>query len=160
MKEYILFLILLTVIACSSTQNILPNTSPISTVASPTHNVFEESLPRPKDGKSVVVGRLLSVKSGKPLSNVVVRLAEVYYPDGESKSDNGIYVLDNAFSPYAITNDKGTFVFDVIEPRDYVLFVGDVAVKYTIVTRSDGKPKVWTVRSDETANFGDIYVNY
>jgi hypothetical protein len=160
MKEYVLLLILLTVIACSSTNDILSNISPISTVTPQTYDIFEESLPRPKSGKSVVFGRILSIKSGKPLSNVIVRMAEVYYQNDAKKSDNGIYVLDNAFSPYTVTNNNGVFVFDNIEPRDYVLFVGDVAVKYTIVTRSDGKPKVWTVKGDEITYFGDIMIDY
>ncbi|MEM4217083.1 MAG: hypothetical protein QXZ09_03585 [Candidatus Methanomethylicaceae archaeon] len=161
MKKKILAMILLFMTACLPTQNVQSDISPVFIVPSPTPLTFDkEDLPEPEDGKAIITGRLWSATSGEPLSKVVVRLAEVYYQNNEPKSMIGIYVLDNAFSPSAITDVNGLFVFTNVEPRDYVLFIGDVAIKHVVVTREDGKPQVWTVRAGEIVNLGDLRVEY
>ncbi|MDQ7030670.1 MAG: hypothetical protein Q9O62_13260 [Ardenticatenia bacterium] len=118
-------------------------------------------VPQPEAGKAVVVGRLFSTTNGDPLVNVVVRLAEVYYPeDTPDDKEKGIYVLDNAFSPSATTDEQGIFVFINVEARDYVIFVGDLAIKYAIVLGPEGKAKIWTIKPDEINDLGNIRVDY
>jgi len=118
-------------------------------------------VPQPEAGKAVVVGRLFSTTNGEPLANVVVRLAEVYYPeDAPGDKEKGVYILDNAFSPSATTNEQGIFVFINVEPRDYVIFVGDLAIKYAIVLGSEGTPQIWTIQPDEVNDLGNVRVDY
>ncbi|RME42307.1 MAG: hypothetical protein D6791_18085 [Chloroflexi bacterium] len=100
-------------------------------------------------GKAVVIGRLISMRTGTPLPNTVVRLAEVYYADENNKSpETGAYALDNAFSPSAITDDQGYFIFQDVDPRDYVIFVGDIMVNYTVDVNEKGFPRVRTAEPE------------
>lgn len=142
----------------------------VSVLAAPTVSVLPTPTPFvfPQDmtsvtvapGRAVAIGRLLSLDH-QPLSDTVVRLAEVYYADENSKdSSTGAYALDNAFSPSAITNDNGFFIFQDIEPRDYVVFVGDFMTNYTIEVDDQGYPRMRTVAADQINDFGAVVVDF
>lgn len=114
----------------------------------------------PEAGQGFVTGRLFSEETEAPISRMVVRLAEVYYPDDQDKNrEDGMYVLDNAYSPSAVTQEGGLFVFENVVPRDYVMLVGDVNVDYEVITKENGDPRIWTVEADKTLDVGEIYVN-
>lgn len=112
-------------------------------------------------GKATVIGRLLSRRTGMPLPGTVVRLAEVYYAEEDDKRpETGAYALDNAFSPSAITDEQGYFIFQDIEPRDYVIFVGDISVNYAVEVNEKGFPRARTVQADVVNNFGDVIIEF
>ncbi len=114
----------------------------------------------PEQGRATIVGRLVSAETGEPLAKTVVRLAEVYYASENRSPENGVYVLDNAFSPSATTDENGFFVFSNVEPRDYVIIVGDIYVKYIVISNPDGAPKVWTASPDQVTDLGEISVKW
>ena len=133
--------------------------SPLN-VTPTTQVVPKPSVSPPEQGRATVVGRLISSKTGEPLVKTVVRLAEVYYADQSRSPESGIYVLDNAFSPSAITDQNGFFVFPNVEARDYVIIVGDIYVNYTVISNPDGTPKVWTVSPDQVTDLGEISADF
>ncbi|MGE5221227.1 MAG: hypothetical protein ACM3PY_02245 [Omnitrophica WOR_2 bacterium] len=117
-------------------------------------NAQAPAVSKPDAGKATVTGRILSLKTGKPLANMGMRLAEVVRQGGQ-----GAYVLDTAGSPGAYTDDNGYFVFKNITPEDYVMVVGDVMNTYVIVPDQSGKPRVWNAPIDQVTQYGDIHVD-
>lgn len=152
---FALFLVTLLTGGCTHARTIVPA---LTTRVAP--SVPYPSVSPPEQGRATVVGRLISIETGEPLVNTVVRLAEVYYADENHSPESGVYVLDNAFSPSATTDENGFFVFTNVEPRDYVIIVGDIYVKYAVISHPDGTPKVWTVSPDQITNLGEIQVEF
>lgn len=153
-----LFLFLIPLEGCANPKNDRADIS-----VQPTHTISiipTPSIAPPEQGLATIIGRLISAETGKPLTNTVVRLAEVYYTDENSSPANGIYVLDNAFDPSSITNEDGFFVFTNIEARDYVIIVGDIHLKYTVISNQDGTPKVWTIQPNQIIDLGTIQVEF
>lgn len=113
--------------------------------------------PTPESGKATVTGRLLSINSGEPYKDVIVRLAEVY----QNEVGDRAFALDMAFSPIAFTDQDGYFVFENIEAREYVFIVGDPLARSIIPTQtSDQKPKAWSFPADQITNMGEIKVDF
>jgi hypothetical protein len=112
------------------------------------------NVPAPQSGKATVTGRVTSVKDGSPIVDIPVRLAEVY-----KQGDAGAFVLDGALSPGAMTTDTGSFVIENIDAREYVLVVGDVYGKHTIISDDSGKAQVWQADANKVLNVGDIVVD-
>ncbi len=112
------------------------------------------SVSPPESGKATVTGRILSLKTGKPLANTGMRLAEVVRQGGQ-----GAFVLDTANSPGTSTDNNGYFVFKDIPPKEYVMVVGDVMATYVIVPDPSGKARVWNAPADQVTKVGDISVD-
>lgn len=113
--------------------------------------------------KATVKGQLFSSKTNAPLANVVVRFAEVYYPDNAQaeQKTGGVYALDNAFSPSAISDSQGFFTFTEIDARDYVLLVGDIFGVWALALDDTlEKPNVWTAEERSSTDIGKIYVDF
>lgn len=124
-----------------------PATFDASVVAFPT-------VVAPTNGTSVVTGFVTSLDTGLPVRQVAVQLAEVYR---ENESDEGIFVLDYAQSPYTETNDQGWFAFQELPPGEYVLVVGLVESEdYYIAPEESGKPKVWVAVANGVTDVGQI----
>lgn len=110
----------------------------------------------PEAGKSTVTGQVITEKTNLPLTNIVVRLAEVHR-DG----DEGAFLLDTAFSPGDITDEAGYFTFENIEPGEYVLVVGNVEVYggYVIIPEESGRPLVYNFETDQVTDLGKLIVD-
>lgn len=117
-----------------------------------------------KEGTGAVRGKLISTVINAPLPDAVVRLAEVYCPgDLEADADKReacVWALDDAFSPSTFTDAEGSFVFESIEARDYVLLVGDMMTRYVMLKDAEDKPLMWTVPADQAIDIGEYHVNY
>jgi hypothetical protein len=109
-------------------------------------------------------GRLISKITGQPLVNAVVRLAEVYCPEGtvpEDKETDCFWALSNAFSPSTFSDANGYFQFDNVEARDWVVIIGDMMTIYTFVSRGEQeKPIVWTTSPGQVLDIGQHEVSY
>lgn len=140
-----------------------PVSNPDGVEMQPVTNVEIEGL-KLKEGASAVKGRLISIPHNGPLTDAVVRLAEIYCPgdlaEGASKRDACIYALDDAFSPSTFTDKEGNFVFENIEARDYVLMVGDRVTRFVMLEDKEGKPLMWTAPADQAIDIGEYQVNY
>ena len=113
--------------------------------------------------KAAVMGQLFSSKTNAPLANTVVRFAEVYYADDAQakQKTGGVYALDNAFSPSAISDSQGFFTFTDIDARDYVLLVGDIFGAWALaLDDTHEKPNVWTAEERSITDIGKIYVDF
>jgi predicted extracellular nuclease len=115
------------------------------------------AIPPPQAGQATVTGRLVSTSSGKPLAQTVVRMA-TYYKGGSA--EQGSYVLDDANSPGATTDDNGAFVFAGLKAGDYVMVLGDVHTYYLIVSDEKGKVKVWNAPSAQVLDIGKLAVDF
>jgi hypothetical protein len=111
---------------------------------------------QPETGKATVTGKVFSLKTNAPLANMVVRLAEVH-----REGERGAFLLDTAFSPGDITDEQGYFIFENVEPGEFVLVVGDVEVYkgYVIIPESSGKPRVYEFEADKIQDVGELTVD-
>ena len=99
----------------------------------------------PQAEQATITGVVISQRTNEPIVEVPVQLAGVYY-----EGDRGAYVLDTAQSPTATTDGQGRFVFVDIEPRDYVIVIGNVEINdYVIIPEESGRAKIWTAVSGE-----------
>ena len=94
----------------------------------------------PQVGLATVTGQVISERTNKPIVEVPVQLAGVFY-----EGEKGAFVLDTAKSPATTTDGDGKFVFVDIEARDYVLVIGNVEINdYIIIPEESGRAKIWT----------------
>lgn len=112
------------------------------------------AIPAPDDGNANVTGTILTT-ANKPYQELNVRLAEVYWQNGQ-----GAYVLDEAFSPGAVTDDNGRFVIQNVPAGDYVLVIGKPMEDYKAVTDKDGNLKRVTLQSGDVIDLGNIVFDY
>lgn len=109
---------------------------------------------QPEKGMATVIGNVRSKSNNLPYQYTLVRLAEVF-----RQGDEGAFVLDQAFSPGARTDDQGHFAFENITPGEYVLVIGDVMAVYKIISESNGEAKVWNVPEDQITDLGELQVD-
>ena len=109
---------------------------------------------QPESGMATVTGRVISENSGLPLADTIVRLAEVVRQDEEAA-----YVLDVAFSPGTDSDGEGFFIFENVDPLEYVIVVGDVYEIYKVMADEDGKAKTWISVEDQILNIGELIVD-
>lgn len=138
--------------------------SVISPASYPGHGSYPgDRLPPPvitlTPKKSAVIGRVIQISGNqrKSLANTSVRLAKTQW--NEQKTE-GIFVLDTANSPGALTRSDGSFALVNIEPGDYVIIVGDVIGVHVIVSEPDGKAKVYTAEQDQILDIGTLEIDW
>jgi hypothetical protein len=144
-KSYLLIftVVILAAIFLTGCQKLFKSKGP--TIATPTAD------------RAVITGRLINVTSGKPMSGVLVRLAEVYRND----AGEGSYVLDQALSPGTESDEDGYYVFENLTPGEFVLVLGDPLVRYLIINEPNTeKPKVWKVEPGKILDIGELSVDY
>lgn len=137
--------------------------SPLAAPESPLAPPSVDEAPTPEADKSSVIGRIVSIRTGLPLANTVVRLPEVYCAPGvkeEDKREQCFWALDNAFSPSAISDETGLFVFNNVEVRDYVVMLGDIMLESLIIDDEEGKPVIITTPEGEVLNLGELRVDF
>lgn len=114
----------------------------------------EVVLPTPEAQKGHVTGIIQST-DGKPYAGFSVRLAEVYW-----QGEQGAYVLDESFSPGAISDENGAFQVLNAPEGEYVLIISQPLQTYQAVTEADGKLKRITVKAGETLDLSTVKFNY
>ena len=111
-------------------------------------------LPGLEQGKAGVYGRIISERSGQPISGILVRLAKVV-----RQGEDAAFVLEDAFSPGDQTDEGGYFIIVDVDPIEYVLVVGDVNNQYEIIAENSGMAKIWTTAADQILEVGEIRVD-
>lgn len=140
MRTIVILLALLSLIACSAA----PSTP------TPTNALI---VPTPASGQAVVVGRILSSITGKPIYRVRVAFAEVL-----RNEESAIYVDDVAFTPATETDTAGRFVLPDLPPKEYVIVVGDPFGQNDVVRNSDGSPRIWKIEAGQQLDVGELRV--
>lgn len=124
--------------------------------ASSPANDSKTPLPTPASGKATVTGWVLSLE-GKPLTHTAVWLAEVVC-DGPDPS-RCAFVLDAAFSPGVYTDDQGYFVITNVDPKKYVVTIGDPQSVYYNIPDDSGRPEVFDIPADKVTDLGELKAN-
>ena len=106
-----------TAVAATAVPTKMGATSVAATAVPTKVSVTATPTPDLAPNKGGLAGQILTTAGGgqKPLVDVVVRLARVYW--NQDKSD-GAYVLEGATSPAAFTRAEGAFLFYNVEPGD------------------------------------------
>lgn len=149
MKRLIQAIILCTsllVTGCQTVPNVVPNSVDTSKI--------EQAKLTLEQGKTTVVGRVMSSKEQQSLNETQVWLAAVHR-DG----DQAAFVLDGARSPSTKTDKEGVFVISNVVASEYVLVVGDPYAKNVIVMEPSGDAKVWQPKANEVLNMGEVFVD-
>jgi len=116
-----------------------------------------------ESGKATVTGSVYSLTYNQPIVGIPVSLSEII----RDESGEGVYVYDPAFSPTTDSLPGGYFVFENVDPGEYVVVVGNVEINtYKIVAEADGLPKIFNAAVDQITELPiieveglDIYIN-
>lgn len=119
-------------------------------------------VPTSQPGTGTVTGRLVSLTTGAPLNNEVVRLGEVTCHDGvksENKRAECVWLLSNAFGPSTFTDQNGYFAFNDLKPMDYVVIIGDMYGKNARLKDENG-PFMWEAPADKVIDIGEHAIEW
>ncbi len=119
-----------------------------------TSAVKATSIPSPEAEKATVTGKVFSTSANKAYPKAAVWLAEVYRQGG-----NGVYVLDHAFSPGVYADEQGVFVIPNVDPKDYVIVIGDPDGLYEVIPDDTGKARVWNLAGGQVLDVGQLSVS-
>jgi hypothetical protein len=112
----------------------------------------------PSAEESTISGQVLSIsgRSPEPLKATEARLAAVFWDDTKTEA---AFLIDAATSPTTLTDEAGSFKFIRIEPRDYVIVVGDLYGQNVILSNPDGSAVVYTAQPGEVLDVGILEVD-
>ena len=112
------------------------------------------SIPSPESEKATVTGKVFSTTLNQPYPKVPVFLAEVY-----RNGEDGAYVLNITFSPSIFADEQGVFVITNIDPREYVIIIGNPEDRYEIVPDDSGRVRVWKTEPGKILDVGQLNVS-
>ncbi len=142
------------VAACS------PNPSSTPTIPAPSNTAAAQAVAQspttaaaPTDGTATLTGRAISSVTQKPYAGESIRLAEVFYADG-----NAHYILDSSFSPAAVADRNGNFVFTNVPPKEYIITVGEFYGNWKAF-EVDGAAKIFDLTANQVVDAGVISVD-
>jgi hypothetical protein len=112
------------------------------------------AIPVPDAAKTTVTGNVFSTTLNQAYPKAAVWLAEVYREGG-----NGVYVLDHAFSPAIYADEQGVFIIADVDPKEYVIVVGDPEGAYEVIPDDTGRARVWATEGGKILDVGRISVS-
>ncbi len=139
-----------------------PLASPDSPLSSPNSPLEELEVEAPGGDQTIVIGQLVSFDD-EPLPGEVVRLPAVNCPEDVTEEDKRFrcfWALDDAASPSAITDENGIFVFDSVPAQDYVLLIGDIMNRYTLIQDQDERAVIYTAAPGGILELGQFAVDF
>ena len=90
-----------------------------------------------------------------PYPLISVRLAPTFL---EPQTDEKLFILSGAESPGTTTDEEGYFLFDALDPGEYVMIIGDIIGFHQIIAGADGQAQLYVIEPDEVINAGLIEV--
>lgn len=131
-----------------------PMVSPLQSPISP-----RVVLPTPSSSEVATVGGVLmrdiEGQEIAPMSEAKVYLADVL----RSESGDFLALAAGEESPTSISDETGTFVFTDVLSETYGLAI-DTPLGTFLIHGAGGEDFLFTVRSDEVLNLGEIYVDF
>lgn len=115
----------------------------------------KDEIPMPEFGKATIHGRLISKLSGQPMGNTIVRIGEVFRQGNE-----GIFLMDEGRSPGARTNADGYFIFNNVEPLEFVIVVEKTEGLYKVIDDGTDKPMIWKVEANQVLDVGVVKIDF
>lgn len=136
-RRVLIFSILsLLLVACQSGQGTAP---PLPTLA---------------PGKAMVIGRVVADETGQPIPLRPVWLSEVL-----RQGDQAIFVLNTLSSYSSPTDQQGRFVIANVDPKEYVIVVGDpYSNDYDIISEARDTARVWKLEADKILDVSELRV--
>ena len=58
-----------------------------------------------------------------------------------------------------VTQADGTFVFQDVDPADYVMAVGELMGDHVVIAESNGKARIFTAEQGKTLDLGTLKVD-
>jgi len=113
------------------------------------------AIPSPEEGNANVFGKLQFINQANN-EGINVWITPIY----RTSTGEGVYALDTSSNPNTFTDENGFFVFEDIDPGEYILFVGDLMTKFEIVTDDSGEIKVWDILPNESNDLGVISIEF
>jgi len=110
-------------------------------------------VPSPDAEKTTVIGSVFSTTTNKPYPGASVWLAEVYRQGGE-----GAYVLDSVASPGVYADEEGVFVIANVDPKEYVIVIGNPEGAYEVIPDDKGRARVWQTEAGKILDVGQLKV--
>lgn len=111
-------------------------------------------LPTLAPGKAMVIGRVVADETSQPIPRRPVWLSEVL-----RQGDQVIFVLNTISSRSSPTDRQGRFVLANVDPKEYVIVVGDPhSSDYAIISEAPDTARVWKLEADKTLNVGELRV--
>ena len=138
------FILILIFSACTLTACGIQN--PLTMLNAPT------PVQNPNPGKATITGKVISTITKKPLKTTVW-LAEVYRHDNEA-----IYLFDSVNTINVFSDQNGLFVISNVDPKEYVIIVGNPEGKDEVIEDQAGNPKVWKIQAGQIFNTGELKV--
>lgn len=112
---------------------------------------------QPQAGKATVTARLFSTVTNQPISNTMIRLAPI---TRHPETNAPIFVLDEALSPGARTNNLGQVVIANVDPTEYVMIVSSDLGDNAVVTETEDTAKIWVLEAGKISDLGEIRVKW
>ena len=112
------------------------------------------SIPSPESEKATVTGKVFSTTLNQPYPKAPVFLAEVY-----RNGEDGAYVLNTTFSPSNFADEQGVFVIPNIDPKEYVIVIGNPEDKSEIIPDDSGRARVWKTEPGKILDVGQLNVS-
>ena len=113
-------------------------------------------IPTPSSGATVVAGQAVGNTTQAPIKKTSVYLAKVYW-DKDHK--NAAFAVDLAHSPVTTTDQNGFFTFNLVEPSEYVLVVGDYYGNNEAVRDKNGDAQIYKPEAGKALDVGVVQVS-
>jgi hypothetical protein len=143
---FLSLLLILTLNGCSKSSSVGGFTNPSTPVSTPIL------------GKGSVTGHVVSM-DGKPLVHTAVWAAEVACDHDPGDNSRCAFVLDLANSPGVYSDARGYFTIENIDPKKYVITVGDPQSSYYNIPNASGFPKVFDIPANKITDLGELKAN-
>ena len=116
------------------------------------------------EGTGAVRGRIFSSITNGTVSQQSVSLATFLCgedaPADDPERTGCFWLHDTANSRYAMTDETGFFVFEDLEPGEYLLFVGDLMWHFAFWETEEGRPIPFMVSEGQMTELGNIILAY
>lgn len=103
-----------------------------------------------------LTGRVVSSMTEEPLANMEVWLAAVVWNEDHTE---GAYFIDGSASPTTRTRNDGRFFFNDLQPKDYVIVIGDLFGQNVAMSNNDGSARIYPAELGRIEDAGTLRVD-
>lgn len=112
------------------------------------------SIPLPGADKTTVTGIVFSTPMNQPYPNAPVWLAEVF-----REGEYGAYVVNVAASPSTFADEQGVFIIENVDPKEYVIVIGNPESFSEVIPDDTGRARVWKTEAGKVLDVGQLNIS-
>ena len=158
MRKYLILLFLILFIVLSACSADVPDTGSVN--GNGAEDVPAATMPpldlSVSDSAAGLTGRVVSSVTEEPLGDMEVWLAAVVWNEDRS---GGAYYIDGSASPTTRTRADGRFLFNDLEPQDYVIVIGDLYGQNVVMSNNDGSARIYPAQLGSVEDAGTLRVD-